>query len=366
MRIGGSRPQDILVHDERLFNRVIRQGTLGLGEAYMDGWWDADALDAFIRAVLVGRLEEKFKLTLPSVLAILKAFIFNQQSGKSAFKVGEVHYDLGNDLYEAMLDKRMVYTCGYWSGTPAAATLDEAQEAKLDLVCRKIGLQKGDRVLDIGCGWGSFAKYAAERYGASVIGITVSKEQAALAEKRCKGLPIEIRVQDYRDVNPSTVLGAGEKFDHIVSLGMFEHVGVKNYRVYFEVARRCLKDDGLFLLHTIGYRRSELTSDPWITKYIFPGGALPSLAQIGKAIEDLFLVEDLHNFGADYDKTLMAWFTNFDGAWPVLREKYGERFYRMWKYYLLTCAGAARAREMQLWQVVLSPHGVPGGYRSVR
>lgn len=366
VRIGGSRPQDILVHDERLFNRVIRQGTLGLGEAYMDGWWDADALDAFIRAVLVGRLEEKFKLTLPSVLAILKAFIFNQQSGKSAFKVGEVHYDLGNDLYEAMLDKRMVYTCGYWSGTPAAATLDEAQEAKLDLVCRKIGLQKGDRVLDIGCGWGSFAKYAAERYGASVIGITVSKEQAALAEKRCKGLPIEIRVQDYRDVNPSTVLGAGEKFDHIVSLGMFEHVGVKNYRVYFEVARRCLKDDGLFLLHTIGYRRSELTSDPWITKYIFPGGALPSLAQIGKAIEDLFLVEDLHNFGADYDKTLMAWFTNFDGAWPVLREKYGERFYRMWKYYLLTCAGAARAREMQLWQVVLSPHGVPGGYRSVR
>lgn len=360
--IGGSRPQDIIVHDERLYNRVIRYGTLGLGEAYMDGWWDSNALDEFIHKVLTAHLGKAIQVNFASIFTITKAFLFNLQSSNRAFKVGEVHYDLGNDLYEAMLDKRMVYSCGYWNPSTGsgqgAKTLDEAQEAKLNLVCRKIGLKKGDRVLDIGCGWGSFAKYAAEKYGASVVGITISKEQAALARGRCKGLPIEIRVQDYRDLD--------EKFDHIISLGMFEHVGVKNYCSYFEVARRCLKENGLFLLHTIGHARSHITSDPWIEKYIFPGGMVPSIAQIGKAVEGLFLVEDLHNFGADYDRTLMKWFENFDAAWPVLREKYGDRFYRMWKYYLLSCAGVARAREMQLWQIVLSPNGVPGGYQSVR
>ncbi|MDP1690293.1 MAG: cyclopropane fatty acyl phospholipid synthase [bacterium] len=356
--IGGNRPQDIQVHDERFFNRVIRYGSFGLGEAYMDGWWDAKAPDAFIHTVFIGDLEKHFKINFASILTILKAFFFNLQTSSRARKVGEVHYDLGNDLYEAMLDKRMVYTCGYWSGNPPASGLDEAQEAKLDLVCKKIGLKKGDHILDIGCGWGSFAKFAAEKYGASVVGITISKEQVALAKEHCKGLPIEIRVQDYREVD--------EKFDHIISLGMFEHVGVKNYREYFEMVNRCLKDGGIFLLHTIGYFRSQLTSDPWFEKYIFPGGALPSIAQIGKAVEGLFLVEDLHNFGADYDQTLMAWFKNFDTAWPRLKDKYDERFYRMWKYYLLSCAGGFRARQIQLWQIVLSKNGVACGYKSVR
>lgn len=352
--IDGTRPTDLVVHDERLFNRVLRYGTLGLGEAYMDGWWNVEQLDAFIAHVMKARLDQAIKRNLASVLAFVRAFLLNLQSSSRAFRVGEVHYDLGNDLYEAMLDSRMVYTCGYWKD---AKNLDEAQEAKLDLVCRKIGLKKGDRILDIGCGWGSFAKFAAEKYGVSVVGITVSKEQAELARESCAGLPVEIRVQDYRDVT--------DRFDHVVSLGMFEHVGVKNYRAYFEVAERCLKPGGLFLLHTIGYKKSQRNSDPWIEKYIFPGGMLPSVAQIGKAIEDLFIVEDWHNFGADYDKTLMAWFKNFDAAWPALKEKYGDRFYRMWKYYLLTCAGSFRARETQLWQIVLS-RGVPGGYESVR
>lgn len=353
--IGGSRPQDITIHDERTFNRVIRYGTLGLGEAYMDGWWDANSLDTFICTVIAAHLDKAIEINFASILTIIKSFLFNQQSSSRAFKVGEVHYDLGNDLYSAMLDKWMTYTCGYWAH---AKNLDEAQEAKLDLVCKKIGLKAGDRVLDIGCGWGSFAKYAAQIYGASVVGITVSKEQAALAQEHCKGLPIEIRVCDYREVN--------EKFDHIVSLGMFEHVGVKNYRTYFEVANRCLKDGGFFFLHTIGFNISSLNSDPWTEKYIFPGGILPSIAQIGKAIEEIFIIEDLHNFGADYDQTLMAWFNNFDAAWPKLKEKYDERFYRMWKYYLLACAGTFRTRGMQLWQIVLSKNGVPGGYRRVR
>ena len=363
IEIGGTRPQDITVRDERLYNRVLRYGTLGLGEAYMDGWWDANQLDIFIATVLRAHLEKSVEINLASVGAIAKAWLVNLQSSSRAFKVGETHYDLGNDLYKAMLDKRIVYTCGYWKD---ATTLDEAQEAKLDLVCKKIGLKKGDRILDIGCGWGSFAKFAAERYGASVVGINNSKEQSALARERCAGLPVEIRVQDYREVIPSTSLGAGEQFDHIVSLGMFEHVGVKNYRAYFEVANRCLKDDGIFLLHTIGDIVSRTTSDPWINKHIFPGGVIPSVAQIGKAIEGLFVMEDWHNFGPDYDKTLMAWFKNFDAAWPTLREKYSDRFYRMWKYYLLTCAGAFRARPTQLWQIVLSKNGIKGGYTSVR
>lgn len=363
--IGGNHPWDITVHDERLFNRVIRDGTLGLGEAYVDGWWDANALDAFIHKAVLAYLDKAIQINFTSFLAVSRAYLFNLQSHTRAFKVGETHYDLGNDLYEAMLDKRMVYTCGYWKN---ATTLDLAQEAKLDLVCRKIGLKAGDHILDIGCGWGSFAKYAAEKYGASVVGITVSKEQAVLARERCRGLPVEIRVEDYRKVN--------EMFDHIVSLGMFEHVGVKNYRTYFAIAHRCLKDGGLFFLHTIGSNYSVLTAEPWIEKYIFPGGMIPSIAQIGKAMEGLFVMEDWHNFGLDYDTTLMAWFKNFDTAWPKLRAKYGlpleasakkgDRFYRMWKYYLLSCAGTFRARKMQLWQVVLSKNGVLGGYTSVR
>lgn len=221
-----------------------------------------------------------------------------------------------------------------------------------------MGLKAGDHILDIGCGWGSFAKFAVEKYGVSVVGITISVEQAALARERCAGLPVEIRVEDYREV--------AEEFDHIISLGMFEHVGHKNYREYFKIASRCLKENGLFLLHTIGSNRSIFSTNPWTDKYIFPGGSLPSIKQIGKAIEKLFVMEDWHNFGPDYDKTLMEWFANFDHAWPNLREKYGDRFYRMWKFYLLMSAGAFRARYIQLWQIVLSKDGLAGGYQSVR
>ncbi len=355
IKINGSRSWDITVHDERFYNRVLSGGSIALGESYMDGWWDTPALDQCIARLLPAKLGDKIRPNWERVWMYLKVRLLNLQSPSRATQVAKVHYDLGNDLYEAMLDKRMVYTCGYWKD---AKTLDEAQEAKLDLVCRKIGLKKWDRILDIGCGWGSFAKFAAEKYGASVVGITISVEQSSLAKEHCAGLPVEIRMQDYRDMN--------EKFDHIVSLGMFEHVGVKNYREYFSLARRCLKNDGFFLLHTIGNNFSAHESDAWTMKYIFPNGMLPSIAQIGEATERLFVVEDLHNFGPDYDRTLLAWFKNFDAAWPTLREKYSDRFYRMWKYYLLVCAGLFRSRNAQLWQIVLSANGVPGGYKSVR
>ncbi len=356
IRINGTRPWDIHVHNQKFYSRILSQGSLGLGESYMDGWWDCAALDELFFRLIRSDLRSQvrpWRLIFP----YLYAKIFNGQRTAKAFTIGEMHYDIGNDLYSAMLDKRLTYTCGYWKN---AKNLDQAQEAKLELVCRKIGLKKGQRVLDIGCGWGSFASYAAQKYGARVVGITVSKEQVVLARKLCKGLPVEIRLQDYREMN------GNEKFDHIVSLGMFEHVGPKNYQMYMEIADRCLKDDGFFLLHTIGSKRSLTIGDPWISKYIFPGAVLPSITQIGKSIERLFVMEDWHNFGSDYDKTLMAWFTNFDRAWPKLKSKYDERFYRMWKYYLLACAGSFRARHTQLWQIVLSKKGVIGGYKSIR
>lgn len=359
IEVNGTRPWDPQIHNDEFYTRILADGSLAAGESYMDGWWDVEALDEFVHRVLGARLEKEVGKSPEAIFHILRSKLFNQQSRSRAFQVGEQHYDVGNDLYERMLDKRMAYTCGYWSGTPKAQTLDEAQEAKLDLICRKIGLKKGDRVLDLGGGWAPFAKYAAEKYGAEVVVYTVSKEQAELGRKLTKGLPVDIRLEDYRDA-------AGGPYDHVVAIGLMEHIGYKNYKTFIQVAHSQLKDDGLFLLHTIGGTKTETATDPWIDKYIFPNGMLPSIRQIAAAIEGVFVMEDWHNFGSDYDRTLMEWYKNFDTSWPEIKDKYSERFYRMWKYYLLICAGSFRARKNQLWQIVLSKNGVPGGYTSVR
>jgi cyclopropane-fatty-acyl-phospholipid synthase len=352
--VGGPRDSDIAVHDADFFARAIAHGSLGLGEAYMDGWWDARDLDGFLYRVLSARVDERVA-TFDEAALYLRAKLMNLQRGRRAFAIGEHHYDLGNDLFGAMLGRRLVYSCGYWR---EASDLDAAQEAKLDLVCRKLQLRPGMRILDIGCGWGEALKFAAERYGVSGVGVTVSREQAQLAADICTGLPVEIRVQDYRDID--------ERFDRVFSIGMFEHVGLKNYPAYFEVNRRCLRDDGIALLHTIGGDTSTNHTDPWIAKYIFPNSMLPSAAQIAAACEGHFVIEDWHNFGADYDSTLMAWRANFERAWSRLRDRYGERFYRMWRFYLSASAAAFRARRNQLWQIVLSPRGLRGGYDAPR
>jgi len=352
--INGSNPYDIQIHNDKLYDRVLKQGSLGLGEAYMDGWWDCEELDEFFNKILRNDIEKRVKADLSLLLRIGWKSLFNINS-KKAFEVGEKHYDIGNNLYKAMLDKRLTYTCAYWKDVD---NLDEAQEAKLDLICRKIGLKKGQKVLDIGSGWGSFIKFAAEKYGVEALGLTVSKEQKFLADKLNRGFLTETRVQDYRSLN--------EKFDKIVSIGMFEHVGYRSYREFMKVVHRSLNDEGLFLLHTIGGNISQRSGDPWMDKYIFPNGMLPSIKQIGKSVEGLFVIEDIHNFGADYDKTLMEWYKNFDKNWEIIKEDYNERFYRMWKYYLLSCAGSFRARKNQLWQIVLSKKGVVGGYNFVR
>jgi cyclopropane-fatty-acyl-phospholipid synthase len=356
---GGASTTDPVIRNERFYARVLAQGSLGLGESYMDGWWDVASLDGLIVRLLRARLDER----VPGIVSRLhgaRAWLLNLQTARRAAVVGERHYDLGNDLFQAMLGERMVYSCGYWRD---ATDLDAAQVAKLDLVCRKLDLRPGMRVLDIGCGWGEALKFAAQRYGVSGVGVTISQEQAEHARRLCEGLPVEIRLQDYRELD--------EPFDRIFSIGMFEHVGVRNYRTYFETVRRCLADDpvtggGLFLLHSIGSNASARHTDPWIERYIFPNSMLPSPVQISQSLEGLFVVEDWHGFGQDYDRTLQAWRDNIESTWDTLPARYDARFRRMWRFYLAASMATFRTRRAQLWQLVLSPHGVPGGYVAPR
>lgn len=349
--INGDKPWDIQVSNKKLYGRILRDGTLGLGEAYMDGWWECAQIDEFINKLLSSNIYLLLQKSPGMIFYAGASRLFNLQTLKRAFHVAELHYDLDNNFFKKMLDKRMIYTCGYWKD---ARNLDLAEEAKLDLVCRKAGLKRGMKILDIGCGWGGFAKFAAEKYGVEVVGITISKEQYTFAQEACKGLSVEIRLQDYRKVT--------DKFDRIISIGMFEAVGPKNYKKFMRTVHNCLKDDGIFILHTIGGSLSSTHGERWIEKYIFPNGVLPSIKQIGDATEGLFVMEDWHNFGPDYDKTLMAWYSNFEKMWPDFESQYGERFYRMWKYYLLVCAGSFRCRMNHLWQIVLSRDGIPGGF----
>jgi cyclopropane-fatty-acyl-phospholipid synthase len=353
--INGSQTFDIQVKNPALFKRILQEGSLGFGESYMDGWWDCERLDILFTRILRAGIDERLPSSLTDIVRIAYARLVNRQSRKRAWQVGKEHYDIGNDLFSQMLDPYMQYSCGYWKD---ADTLQQAQQNKLKMICEKLRLQPGMSLLDIGCGWGGLAQYAAEQYGVKVHGVTISAEQQKMAQQRCAGLEVEILLQDYRDLH--------RQFDRIVSVGMFEHVGPKNYDTYFNVAARNLKPNGLFLLHTIGSNQTDLNVDAWIDKYIFPNGCLPSVKHIAEASEGRFVMEDWHNIGADYDRTLMAWLDNFTRAWPSLADNYSERFERMFTYYLNACAGAFRSRNIQLWQVLFSPQGVEGGVRVYR
>lgn len=359
--VGGNNPWDIQIHDDLFYKKILNNADLELGEMYMDGLWDCSAIDQLIYRLMLVKIDKKV-LNYPQFWrSLVKQFVYtnlqkwiNFQSVERSKIVGQQHYDISIELYSRMLDKRMVYTCAYWDG---ANNLDEAQENKLKLACQKLNLRSGMTLLDIGCGWGSFAKYAAENYQVSVVGITISEEQQKLAKKICASLPIEIRLQDYRDL-----LKSPQQFDRIVSLGMFEHVGQNNYLTYMKAVEHSLKDDGLFLLHTIGSNCSKNPMSPWINKYIFPNGQIPTIGQISHSMEDIFVMEDWQNLGVHYDKTLMAWYHNFVSHWDEIKPKYDEKFYRMWSYYLLSCAGCFRARYNQLWQIVLTKNGLPNGF----
>jgi len=357
IRLNGEQPWDMQIHDPVFFQKMFSKWELGIGESYMDGDWDCEKLDEFFFRVTSHDLEQTVvgPAKIKFFLEILRQNFFNLQTRSRAFQVGEQHYDIGNDLFESMLDSNLMYSCGYWA---RADNLEQAQLHKLELICRKLELKAGERLLDIGCGWGGLARYAAENYQVEVVGITISKEQQKLAQARCAGLPVSIELTDYRQLSG--------QYDKIVSVGMFEHVGAKNYAAYFDVAGKLLAPEGLFLLHAIGNYVTEKKRDVWLDKYIFPNGHLPSATEITQVLEGRFLIEDWHNFGRDYDLTLMAWWDNFERAWPQLADKYGERFYRMWKYFLLSSAGFFRSGQGQLWQLVLSKRGRSQPYRSVR
>jgi cyclopropane-fatty-acyl-phospholipid synthase len=344
--INGSGDGDITVHDPRFYDRLIREASIGLGESYMDGWWEVPKLDVFVDKCMRADLKRKITGSWRMRALTAKAVVLNLQSLSRSGKNVEHHYDIGNDLYTRMLDPRMVYTCGYWKN---AKTLAEAQEAKLDLIARKAGLQKGMRVLDLGCGWGGFAAWAAEKYGCSVVGVTLSKDQVSLGRELWKGLDVDLRLCDYREITGT--------FDRVISIGMMEHVGPKNHRQMMKVIHDRLVPDGIAVVHTIANNRSLLHGTPFIEKYIFPNAVAPSLAQIGKAMEGLFVIEDLQNIGPDYDPTLMAWWDNFDAAYPDLQHKYDGRFYKMWEFYLKAAAGASRSRDGQLYHVVMTKTG---------
>ncbi|MDX1802849.1 MAG: cyclopropane fatty acyl phospholipid synthase [Alcanivorax sp.] len=346
IRINGTRPWDMQIHHPRTLIRIALQRSLGLGETYMDGWWDCQALDQFFFRLLRHGGDHVSQAHWQRGLQWLGQYLFNRQSLRRASQVAEQHYDLGNDLFEAMLDPTMSYSCGYWRD---AHSLARAQTAKLELICGKLQLAPGMTLLDIGCGWGGLLQHACLHHGVRGTGITLSKEQAELARQRCRDLPVNILLQDYRKVQG--------QFDRVVSVGMFEHVGRRNYATFMAHNARLLKRGGLVLLHTIGNNNSNHRHDPWINKYIFPNGELPSIRQIAAAAEPWFVTEDLHNFGPDYATTLRAWDRNFRQHWDTLKGKYGERFYRMWHYYLNACAGAFQARDIQLWQWVFSRPG---------
>lgn len=357
IQINGRRRWDMQVNDPRAIEMLVTGGSLGIGEAYMEGYWDSPALDQFFARVIRHSLDVRIVRYLRFRYLVHQArhLLFNLQSPERAFEVGEQHYDIGNDIFEIMLDSTMSYSCGYWEH---AKNLEEAQYNKLDMICRKLELKPGDKLLDIGCGWGGLARHAAEHYDVEVTGITVSREQLEWAAQRCQGLPVKIELADYRELN-------GE-YDKIVSVGMFEHVGFKNYEAYFNTVKNLLKPDGLFLLHTIGSQYTSYRNDPWVDKYIFPNGYLPSMKQICEIVEGRMIIEDVHNFGMDYDKTLMAWWERFNAGWSSLSDRYDRRFYRMWKYYLHCFAGAFRARRNQLWQLILSRPERSVQYRSIR
>lgn len=356
VQVDGDRPWDIQVHNTDTYARAVGEGSIGLGESYMDGWWSCEALDQFFARVLAARLNHKVVPTAAK-LTILRTRLFNLQTKLGSRKVIERHYELSPAVFMSFLDPYNQYTCGYFKDTD---DLNVAQEQKLDLICRKLHLTANDRVLDIGCGWGGFSKFAADHYGCHVTGITISDQQLQYARSYCGDLPVEIIKSDYRDFDQTD-------FDKVLVCGMIEHVGHRNYRPLMEVVHRCLKDGGLFLLHTIGRHSSGTSTDPWMNKYIFPNSMLPSSQQITTAAEKLFTLEDWHNFGAYYDPTLMAWDANFVRNWETISDEYDDRFYRMMRYYLLSCAGLFRVNKKALWQTVFAKRrGSVAGYQSAR
>jgi len=356
IHLNGSRPWDIQIKHPLTLQRWMREGSLGMGESYMDGWWECQAIDQMMSRAVRARLQQHMGTPQAWWHSCWSKWAQHVPVGKGSI-VGRAHYELSNLLFSAMLDSGMNNSSAYWH--EGASTLEQAQTAKLDMICRKLQLQPGMRLLDLGCGWGSLMRHAAKYHGVTALGITQSEEQMQLGQQMTKGLAVQFELIDYRQFNTD----GRTQFDRVVSAGMLNQVAQVKDPAFFSAARRSLKKDGLFLMEAMGNNQADKLLGPWMEKHVLGKASLPSIGDIAEPAQAHFVLEDVHNLGADHDRTLLHWHQRFELAWPQLRLNYDERFYRMWRYHLLSSAGSFRARSTQIWQIVMSPKGLPGVYR---
>mmetsp|Transcript_2643 Transcript_2643/g.5371 ORF Transcript_2643/g.5371 Transcript_2643/m.5371 type:complete len:414 (+) Transcript_2643:74-1315(+) len=362
VKVGGisdSLYDHVEFHDPTAWYDIITQGNLGVAESYMHGKIKVDPLPFFLTLLNGTALGTRRKegsdymvffmdmINLPTALA---GRLFNQQTRERSTRVTKQHYDAGNDLYERMLGPSMSYTCAYWRN---ATTLDEAQTNKFDLIRRKLELQDGMKVADLGMGWGTAAAYMHKHGRVEVTGVSLSEEQVKWAQANLAKTGLKFVWEDYRDhcENPANV----GTYDRVYSIGMLEHVGFKNHATLFKCIKRLLKPDGLAVVHTIGEPDFLPNSDPFLDKYIFPGAVIPALSSVSAAIENDFILEDFQNFGYDYAKTLAVWAVNSEAFFRDNPTAYTPEFQRMWDYYLKMCEALFELRINQLWHFVLSP-----------
>jgi cyclopropane-fatty-acyl-phospholipid synthase len=353
IKINGTNPQDIIVHDDRFYKMVLSSGELGLAESYMYKYWSSNNL--YETLYLLSKNFNKLSyidFNFNDFLNMTKSYLFNNQTIEKALVDVQSHYDIGNDLYTRMLDNNMQYTCAFFQDTN---DLNTAQEQKMDLIGQKLNLKPGDTLLDIGCGWGYLINYLSKKYNVQGLGITLSEEQLKYAEINFKNNSnASYKLMDYRNI-PKDM-----KFTKIVSVGMLEHVGNKNYEEYFDIVHDHLTDDGIALIHTIGCQNSlrgissgSGSGSKFIDKYIFPNGHIPTWDEISPIVSKKFLIQDWQNFGKYYDNTLQSWYKNINSKWDEI-PNYDEKFKRMWNFYLLGCAANFNLCHMNLWQILIT------------
>jgi cyclopropane-fatty-acyl-phospholipid synthase len=330
--------------------KLVMSPSLAFGEGYMDGSIEIVSGDIYGMFELLGaNLGKGRQAGLIERTRASFARTMNANNRKASRRNVAHHYDISNDLYRRFLDADMQYSCAYYARPDM--TLEEAQEAKKAHIAAKLLLKAGQRVLDIGSGWGGLGCSLAKREKIDLLGVTLSVEQLALAREKAKKQKLDKRVtfelQDYRDVKGP--------FDRIVSVGMFEHVGRPNYRTYFETCARLMKDDGVMLLHTIGRMRGNGQTDPWIAKYIFPGGYIPSLSEILPYIEEAgLMVTDVETLRLHYAETCKEWRKRFRAQWDEIAAEYDERFCRMFDFYLAASESTFRHRRHVVFQIQLA------------
>jgi len=348
------KPVTMRIHDASLYRKMVLNPELHMGEAYMDGkvtFEDGSTIRDFLVLFSANRYslaQQPLQKALFTVKMWLRKLQQSNRKGEAQKNVSH-HYDIGNEFYKLFLDRNLLYSCAYFR-TPDD-TLEEAQRNKLRLLAAKLDLKPGQKVLDIGCGWGDLALYLAQLEHVQVLGVTLSSEQQALASKRAAEMGLSGRVRfelkDYRDVT--------EKFDRIVSVGMFEHVGVHHYDEFFGKVNALLSDDGLMLLHSIGKMSPPGTASPWYRKYIFPGAYSPALSEVFEVIErNKLWCTDLEFLRLHYAMTLRHWCDRFEANREKVVAMYDERFARMWEFYLISAEMMFRTGSQLVFHMQLS------------